>query len=311
MYSTAVAIRPQCAPIGAIDYEQEARRERGYYRRRYRAFATSGGWGVEGAGCGSSVLVRYKLGELAIMPVLCDTWACHLCGTRRAAWFKRQANRCLDEYGLAYFWTLTIRRSDEPSRGEQIASFYRAKASWNILRTNLVRDFGKFSYVWVVESTKAGIAHLHLLCSLDVDPSELARRWELATGDSYVVDVEPIESGRAADYLAKYITQQVGDRPAELKGTRVFSKSRDVQFEPFRRKSDDASAWFRWSRPYWDAIGRLVQSGADLLHAHEVGVPAASFRDTNGLVAGVPVRLSYSEYDVDLAGGGGAPPSPA
>lgn len=259
---------------------------RGYYRDRYRAYARSGAWGVPCSGCGAAVLVRAVGDRLSIMPVLCDSWACALCGTRRAAWLKRQIRAAVEDGRLCQFWTLTIRvRSAEDVVGSR-ALLMRA---WNIVRTNLRRDYGAFSFVWTLERTARGAAHLHLLTSLAVSRADLSRRWRAATGGSWIVDVQGVDTARAGDYLAKYVTATASSR-APGDRSRVWSRSRDLTFEPFRGKSADPGAWVRWSRPYWDAVARLDRVAVRLAGAARP-CPSAEFVAPGGLVAGVPAVL--------------------
>lgn len=230
----------------------------GRHRRAYLAASTSGGWGEYGHTCGAQTLVKRTADYVQIAPVLCDRWSCTLCGPRRVAWLKRQIAQAVEQYELRYFWTLTVwTETCTPAE-----SFTLIQQSWNRLRKTLTKHHGAFSYVWTVEATKQGYAHLHLLTTLKVSRGELARRWRQASRGSFIVDVQPIHSTKAANYLAKYCVQQATLRqdPAwsELAGKRMFSKSRDVQFEPFRPPQEDSEGgWEIVDIPYWEMAARL------------------------------------------------------
>jgi hypothetical protein len=214
------------------------------------------------------VLVREDGEVLRVIPVLCDTWGCKLCGPRKAAWLIRELAAAQARHGLGFFWTLTVRvgscSAEESSR--------LITRWWDNLSRRLRRQFGKFSFIWIMEHTEAGYAHLHLLVSLDlaaIAPVEASARradiaawldrrkaaelgsspvaWSLAfvsnewrevTGGSYVVDVAPVESERASKYITKYCSQQARQRAQagyeHLQGRRFYSTSRDIQFAPFR-----------------------------------------------------------------------------
>lgn len=278
---------------------------RGMYRAQYRKASTDGLWGRAGCSCGSVTLVRYRLGQLVLMPALCGCFSCPLCGVKRAAWLAGQTRAALSREGLEYFWTITIRRREEcPSVAEQVESHQRVKRAWNYIRTVVAqRNGGPFRYVWVSESTKAGIGHLHILTEYDIAGSELARLLLQATGDSFICDVEPVSSDRAATYVAKYVMQQVAQRPVELKGSRVYSKSRSVQFEPFRPPSEHPEEWSRWQKPYWEAVALVAARGDECGRAWVEGSPFAVYKDTAGTVAGIPaVVVSIAEYASLLAG---------
>src|SRR6185312_1369423 len=212
----------------------EVKKERGHYRRQYLTTARNQIWGTEAGTCGVRTLWRHEDGDYRIMPALCGRWTCLLCGPMRVAWLKRQLTQAQERYGLAYFWTLTVWTETMPAKW----SDWAITAAWNRLRTTLVRRFGPLSYVWIREHTKRGYAHLHLVADLPIERADLSDLWREASGGSYVVDVQPVETQYVADYLSKYCTQEATTRNEpgmeHMKGRRLFSKSRDVRFDPFR-----------------------------------------------------------------------------
>jgi hypothetical protein len=265
----------------------------GHYRRQYLAASRSPDWGGEGSICGGSCLVLAVDGGLRLLPVLCDMWACRLCGPRRAAWLKREVAEARVRHDLSWFWTLTVWTESCTA----VESFRLVSVAWNVVRTDLVKAHGRFPYVWTVEPTKRGYAHLHLLTGLAVDRAELSRRWKAATGGSWVVDVQASAGERAANYLAKYVTKQATMRRdpewQELQGKRAFSKSRDVQFRPFRSVAEEAAGWQVWHRPYWPAAAALRSAGV-VLREQVAGVPALVVACPGGLVGGVPACVQGS-----------------
>lgn len=294
--TAAAAAEPTCAhaldPVENISAQPSPTYEKGMYRRQYRAAARNGIWGREGATCGAGVLEKREDGELAVIPILCDTWACPLCGPRKAAWLIRELAAAQKRYRLDYFWTLTV--WTEQCAPE--ASYALVKHWWDNLSRRLRREHGSFSFVWIQESTKAGYAHLHLFTSLDVPQAELSAMWLEVTGGSFIVDVEPVSSERASSYLAKYCTEQARLRAEpgyeHLKGKRFFSKSRDVQFAPFRTEGAreevidfetgevrHVSQWRRRDVPYWERVEHLAARGlvAQLVQVH--GVPRIVYRE--------------------------------
>lgn len=259
---------------------------KGMYREQYLHAATATPWGSFGSACGKSVLVAGGEERREIRPVLCDCWACALCGPRRAAWLKRELAAAQERYGLGYFSTLTIgTRTCSPAESDALIT-----TAWDKLAQRITRKYGRFSYVWIREHTKKGMAHLHLLMSVAVDLSWLSEAWMECTGGSWIVDVQPVESSRAGDYVAKYCTQQGRDRARpefeHLRGRRFFSKSRDVQFAPFRgdpprvevldQETGEITATSRYSRldvPYWAYREHLVKAGMSPIVERRLGVP--------------------------------------
>lgn len=266
----------------------------GHYRRQAAATPYDGVWGTSAGRCGSMTLVTQHGPTFAMNPVLCDRWSCPLCGVRRAAWLKRNIQAVRVLFGTdCQFWTLTIRTTRpalgpvDPTSGlaplhelTTLESHVLLKSAWNIYRTGInserrARGLAPLSYCWTAESTKRGMGHLHLLTNAAVPHNEVSQRWQQATGGSWIVKVEPVTSRKAADYLAKYCSSEATKRSEqqELGGKRVFSKSRDIHFEPFRPPVEDCNDTRVWNRPYWEAR-RLVAASTTVLRETRTGVPA-------------------------------------
>lgn len=283
---------PQLRPV-LRDAKQRVL-ERGHYRRQYRDHARVSSWGTEKQGCGCSVLVRLRDGHVEVRPVLCDTWGCPICGVRRAAWLKKHVQQSVWRYRLIRFWTLTV-----STQGCTAAQSYRVvKAAWNRLHAVLRKHYGAFSYVWVRETTQRGYAHLHVLTSLTITQRELKNRWFSASRGSHQAKVEGVTDEGAANYLAKYVSQEATERrrawTADGERDRNYGKSGDVRFPCFRcgeehptaRKEggkvvhvpcprpDDYVAWLRWAQPYKEAV-ELLERVARVERAELAGVPAA------------------------------------
>ena len=145
-----------------------------------------------------------------------------------------------------------------------------------------------------------------------VERHGLDQFWTLTIWTETCTPVESFEVvAKASNYLAKYCVQQATLRQdpawAQLAGKRMFSKSRDVQFEPFRTRSEDAGgAWEVWERPYWDAAAKL-RSVAPVACERVAGVPSLTVRAAGGLVGGVPACLVVESAPRPVV----APPSAA
>jgi hypothetical protein len=255
-------------PVEDIRTESSEPRTKGHYRRQMIAAPRDGIWGTDAGTCGTAVLVRRRPdGSLEINPTLCDAWACPFCGVRKAAWFKRELHAAQVRHHLNTFLTLTVNTNSVSAA----ASASRIKEWWHTLHVGLSRDYGHSSYVWAHEHTQRGWSHLHLLTTLELEPSALSTRWRHVTGDSFIVDVQPVESDRASDYLAKYCTEQATLRAtpeyAHMVGKRFYSTSRDIRFQPFRngRNPDEgASPWTRIPIPYHEIVARLRAKDAEV-----------------------------------------------
>lgn len=270
--------------------------ERGHYRRQYREHAQFSPWGTEKRSCGGSVLVRLRDGHVEVRPILCDTWGCPICGVRRAAWLKKHVQQAVWRHRLLGFWTLTV--STRSCTAAE--SYHVVKAAWDRLHKVLREHYGSFSYVWVRETTQRGYAHLHVLVSLDLAQRELKDRWFKASRGSHQAKVERVTDEGAANYLAKYVSQEATERRrawmAEGQRDRNYGKSGDVRFPCFRcgeehptarteggkvvhvpcPRPDDYVAWLRWAQPYKEAVELLGRVG-ELEASKLEGVPAAVF----------------------------------
>jgi len=188
----------------------------------------------------------------------------------RAAWLKRQLSRLVAEGTLRYFWTLTV-QTDSCDVEE---SFYFVADAWTRLHKCLVREYGSFQYVWTREGTKRGFGHLHMLTDLEISHGELSSAWLKATGTSWVVDVQPVESTRAGSYMAKYCVSEARNRPITTSGLRtrlrVYSRSKGVIFEPFVQKGRGEGELVR--RPWRDVRRELADRGF-IQHEKVIGSP--------------------------------------
>lgn len=289
---------PQLRPV--LGVEQDRVLERGHYRRQYRDNARLTAWGTEKRNCGGSVLVRLAGDVVQVAPVMCDTWTCKTCSIKKAAWLRANLQRSIFSHRLKYFWTLTIRTGTcTPS-----ASLTLVKDAWHRLCRELQRYHGRFTFAWVMERTKKGYAHLHVLCGLDVTRRELKDRWHAATGGSFMAKIKLVTDEYAANYVSKYVCQEAtarrdAARDGEFRQDHVYGKSRDIVFPCFRcgqmhprqrreggkvchvpcPRAQDYVPWARWDQPYKEAVellGREVELKGNSLD----GTPFAVFDGT-------------------------------
>jgi hypothetical protein len=253
--SRAASARP-LDPVENISTQPAEKRQKGHFRRQMIATPRNGIWGTENGSCGLQTLARRREdGAIILAPALCDSWACGLCGPRKAAWFKRELAAAQSRHKLDTFMTLTVdAKSCSAEESARLITRW-----WDALHMRLQRARGRFSYIW---------AH-DFLTSLELQSSELSGLWRSITGSSFIVDVQPISNERAADYLAKYCTEQATLRgQAEyrhMRGRRFYSTSRDIHFAPFRGQPAELAgdtAWRRLDVPYREMVSRLRAKGA-------------------------------------------------
>ena len=128
--------------------------------------------------------------------IACKMWNCPHCK-------KVLLNKLMDKVNLFFnsmkcrFMTLTMLATDP----RDIMKF------WNILRTDLERNYRGIVGFWGKEFTKAAVRHLHVIVNKYIKWSWLSRRWKEITGTSHVVRMNRAEVRSAAAYMFKYMSK--------------------------------------------------------------------------------------------------------
>jgi hypothetical protein len=178
---------------------------------------------------GYAILTK-KEGKRLLIKTRCKTQRCVVCGpaVRAAIALKAEVGSWI--HGSSWFITLTLAMGTGGARDARyVQKVYRAFLS-KLLRDQKI----KLKYMKVVELTKKGQPHLHLVAAgmpsgrvtrcrgnknekawvengcFETGPSCLlhivSKTWLAVTGDSWVCDVSPTRSGPAAGrYISKYV----------------------------------------------------------------------------------------------------------
>jgi len=137
-------------------------------------------------------------------------------------------------------WDLKIELTVDPKKCMRyVDGFYLLQKGWNRLNSWLKRRFGDFEYFKVLEITKAGRPHFHVLISgiKWIDQDELSRLWD-SYGCGRVVYVKRVfrrNNLKMCAYVMKYVNKTLrnGDRlfSAVLfaSNKRLFSMSKGCQ----------------------------------------------------------------------------------
>jgi hypothetical protein len=80
----------------------------------------------------------------------------------------------------------------------------------------------------VLEYTRRGTAHLHVLVSHYLDQRRLSADWKVATRGSFIVHIKQIDEQRVSQYVTKYLSKALDTDEEHPKGRRRYSSSRDV-----------------------------------------------------------------------------------
>ena len=189
-----------------------------------------------------------------VKETICKTWSCMVCRNKLINMVKmRMEYGCL-KVGLSWLITLTLK----PGEGRTLKDARYVKTAWTALLRSLKKRSPNLSWIRVIEATKKGIPHLHLLvgglsttriaacvsdkskriytrkwfrmnCRSDCLMHEWAHVWSDVT-DSFNVDVKEVYGVKGAvGYLAKYLIKGFLDRErlVELGFERRWSCSRN------------------------------------------------------------------------------------
>lgn len=157
--------------------------------------------------------------RISVEPLYCRSWQCEICRPRRKARCVREANAGEP----TAFVTLTVNPhwyGDEHERARRLVE------AWRALRKAICRryNYKKISFYAVMEKTKRGEPHLHILWRLKwVDQKFISDVMKRLNG-APIVDIRRIwKPGGAAKYLAKYL----GKDPQVFEGCKRYWKSQD------------------------------------------------------------------------------------
>lgn len=137
-----------------------------------------------------------------MIQIRCKRWGCRHCGERKMAHF---ANKVRDAKPNKFI-TLTVATGqwDNPR-----AAYDGTRRAVTQLAVKIRRRFGEFEYFRVLETTKKGWPHYHLIARSGYIPqSDLSDMWKELTG-AHIVDIrKPGQSKHVYSYVMKYLGKQ-------------------------------------------------------------------------------------------------------
>lgn len=230
--------------------------------------------------CGTVVIIQQSEFGARAWPVRCKSWLCPRCLPVR----RRQLRAKAFGGNPTTFITLT----SNPHIGIDPTDRARILVSgWRQLLKEIEKryHYGKIAYLAVMEATKRGEPHLHVLCRTKyIDQRWLSQTWEALTG-AKIVHIRKVESNeQASRYVAKYTSKS----PQRYGTMKRYWCSRDYARGP-KRQLDNES---------WRGC-IVVQAGVSIAAViaawHEAGlefeVSRGGFCQTTGPPAG-PVPYS-------------------
>jgi len=189
-------------------------------------------------------------------PLYCRSWSCEVCQPRRRSQLMAKASAGLP----TRFLTLTV----NPSTGESPYDRLRAlSAAWNVLVKRIRRaNPGKqVEYLAIVEETKRGEPHLHILLrSPFIAQKFISDAMEGLIG-APIVDIRKIRSMKeVVRYVAKYVTKA----PAQFGTAKRYWCSTGYEFPADNKAKEVVHDGVRWHidrRPINEVISEWIWQG--------------------------------------------------
>lgn len=167
-------------------------------------------------------------------PFRCRSWRCGRCAPEKASRLAARIALEAKRVGCTRLMTLTLRAGLD--RGYSADQVWLA---WRRLRDIWRRRGLDVSAIAVLEYTRRGTAHLHVLVSSYLNQAKLSNDWRQASRGSYIVDIRAIDEQRVSAYVSKYLAKALDTDLEHPKGRRRYSSSRDVCLSLRRRPTGD------------------------------------------------------------------------
>lgn len=261
------------------------------------------GESIRRPGCPRSGYVELfaKSGGSYVVRTSCKTWGCKVCRNKRSGYVQAMMERGCSTLKPCYLITLTLRAGSEETH---VASF--VAAAWARLLRTLKKRSPNLTWFRVIEATKKGTPHLHLIvgnlgqrvanshgkyprysekfirkeCKEDCLIHEWGLIWFQET-TAFVVDVAQIyDAAGASRYLGKYLVKGFLDRTRlqALGYERRFTMARNwPRGDQIKLAGSYSDSWDRivvlpgWYRPEEMERRALLDQGRSLVQS--VGDP--------------------------------------
>jgi hypothetical protein len=187
-----------------------------------------------------------KTGRTLYKRINCGSWTCSYCGPRRARTARAAIRGVAERLQLRYFLTLTL----DPKKLEHPKfAVPHLRLCFNKFREYLRRKYGESPrYVCVLEFTKAGVPHLHILFDRYIDQHWISDVWD-SLGGGRIVFIKRVTIQKISCYLSKYLTKEL--LLSAPKGTRRITAARSIKLFP---KFDSGVSWELLSSSIWQEL---------------------------------------------------------
>lgn len=216
-------------------------------------------------GFGSIVGSPPDKSELLTIPVRCKSWTCKICAPRKTRAILARLLRGEPQRDI----TLTM-RANIPGTARMKAAMMKKAASR--VFTKARKTFGVFEYAAVMELTKKGTPHMHILQRGTYIPvAWLKREWK-KHGLGHVVHIQKIRSARhAAGHAVKYLGKAFGQTACAIAPLHLvqFSNNYELDRDEDTRPQDKPRFLWTHTMEHVDSIARrFLACSRYLAHVH-------------------------------------------
>lgn len=210
--------------------------------------------------CNEHTIVKGNADVQVAVSLKCRAWTCPNCFDTR----KKQLIAEAAGGRPTTFLTLTTRRSDkiDPDRAAM-----RLSKAWRLCRLRIIRFYGlsELPFLAVVEATKAGWPHLHILMRAPYIDWEMISEWMWELCDGAQINIQRIDKHRK---MTAYVAKYCGKCSHRYKHTKRYWQSQDYDLredEDPRQKPLPGDGWEIWNKHIrtladgWHQVGWHVE----------------------------------------------------
>ena len=169
-----------------------------------------------------------ELAATVVIQIRCKRWSCPHCGQRKMTHFAHRVAAARP----TRFITLTCanRRYETPRE-----AYDDTRRALSKLTTRIRKNYGEFEYFRILETTRKGWPHYHLIARSPYIPQpDLSKRWASLTGATIVHIRQVDKTAHTYKYVMKYLGKQhhVPWTDRRLSWTRNFFVEDDFEKGP-------------------------------------------------------------------------------
>ena len=142
-----------------------------------------------------------------LYPKGCGTYACPVCGPKKAKKLARHLDREAGAHGLRIFLTLNMKPKEGASPREETRRLMRG---WDNMNRALKHGKMRLNFIWFKDLTKKGTPHLHMLIDSYVHYVFIRRTWRRVVGGGGYWIERAKKIRNVAAYCAKYLLNALG-----------------------------------------------------------------------------------------------------